>query len=251
MKNPKVSIVTPLYNSEKYIADTINSVIAQTFLDWEMLIIDDCSTDNSKYIVEQFTTSDKRIKYFKTNFQSGHPTTPRNIGISMAKGRFIAFLDSDDIWLPNKLDIQIPLLLEDNVVIVFSNYEKINENGKESGRYIIAPEYVSYNSLLRGNVIGCSTSVYDCKKAGKIFFTKQGHEDFAFWLSILKRGYLAKNSSLILAKYRIRKNSISSDKFKVLMWYYKIYRVNESFSVVRSFFYVVIAIKRSFFKYIK
>lgn len=251
MKNPKVSIVTPLYNSEKYIADTINSVAAQTFLDWEMLIIDDCSTDNSKNIVEQFTASDKRIKYFKTNFQSGHPTTPRNIGISMAKGRFIAFLDSDDIWLPNKLDLQIPLFLEDNVVIVFSNYEKINENGKASGRYIIAPEYVGYNSLLRGNIIGCSTSVYDSKKVGKIFFTKQGHEDFAFWLSILKRGYLAKNSSFILAKYRRRKNSISSDKFKVFMWYYKIYRINENFSVVRSFYYLVIAITRSFFKYIK
>jgi teichuronic acid biosynthesis glycosyltransferase TuaG len=251
MKNPKVSIVTPLYNSEKYIADTINSVIAQTFLDWEMLIIDDCSTDNSKNIVDQFTASDKRIKYFKTNFQSGHPTTPRNIGISMAKGRFIAFLDSDDLWFPNKLDLQIPLFLEDNVAIVFSNYEKINENGKASGRNIIASEYADYNSLLRGNIIGCSTSVYDSKKAGKIFFTKQGHEDFAFWLSILKRGFLAKNSSFILAKYRTRKNSISSDKFKVFMWYYKIYRINENFSVVRSFFYLVIAISRSFFKYIK
>jgi glycosyltransferase involved in cell wall biosynthesis len=251
MKNPKVSIITPLYNCEKFIAEAINSVIAQTQDDWEMLIIDDCSTDNSRLIVKEFIKMDNRIKYYKTNFPSGSPTTPRNIGIEMANGQFIAFLDSDDLWSPNKLEVQIPLFLDDNVGIVFSNYEKINEKGESNGRFIIAPNKVSYNNLLKGNVIACLTAIYDCKKIGKVYFNRQGHEDYAFWLSILKKGYFAKNSNYILAKYRVRKNSISSDKYKVIAWYYKIYRRNESFSVLRTAYYLVMALSKSFFKYVK
>ncbi|MES2544633.1 MAG: glycosyltransferase family 2 protein [Bacteroidota bacterium] len=251
MEDSKVSIITPLYNCENFISETIKSVITQTYSDWEMLIVDDCSTDNSRQIVEEFVRTDNRIKYFKTESASGSPADPRNIGIEMAKGRYIAFLDSDDLWISNKLELQIPLFSDEKVGIVFSNYGKINEDGESNGRIIIAPNEVTYFNLLKGNVIACLTSVYDRKKIGKLYFTKQGHEDFALWLAILKKGYVAKNSGHVLAKYRVRKSSVSSNKLKVIKWYYKIYRENEKLSLVRTVYYLMIALSKSFFKYVK
>ncbi|WP_264525317.1 glycosyltransferase family 2 protein [Flavobacterium sp. N502536] len=251
MQSHKVSIITPLYNSESFIAETIQSVLAQTYNNWEMLIVDDCSTDNSKSIIEDFAKHDDRIKYFKTSSPSGSPTIPRNIGIEMASGRFIAFLDSDDLWNSNKLQLQIPLFNDQKVGIVFSDYEKINEEGQSDERFIIAPNQVSYKELLKGNVIACLTVVFDSEKLSKIYFTKQGHEDYAFWLSILKKGYIAKNVGHVLAKYRVRKSSVSSNKFKVIKWYYAIYRKNENLSVLQTLYYLIIALSKSFFKYVK
>lgn len=251
MNNSKVSIITPLYNSENFIGETIKSVIAQTYIDWEMLIVDDCSTDNSRQIVEEFVRTDSRIKYFKTESASGSPADPRNIGIEMATGRYVAFLDSDDLWIPNKLEFQIPLFSDNKVGIVFSNYIKINEEGESNGGIITAPTEVTYSNLLKGNVIACLTSVYDCKKTGKLYFTKQGHEDFALWLAILKKGYLARNSDRVMAKYRVRKSSVSSNKLKVIKWYYIIYRENEKLSLGKTVYYLTIALNKSFFKYIK
>ncbi|MDN3671922.1 glycosyltransferase family 2 protein [Flavobacterium branchiarum] len=251
MQSHKVSIITPLYNSESFIAETIQSVIAQTYNNWEMLIVDDCSTDNSKSIIEDFSKHDDRIKYFKTNSPSGSPTIPRNIGIEMASGRFIAFLDSDDLWNSDKLQLQIPLFNDEKVGIVFSDYEKINEEGQSDKRFIIAPNEVSYKDLLKGNVIACLTVIFDSEKLSKLYFTKQGHEDYVFWLSILKKGYIAKNVGHVLAKYRVRKSSVSSNKFKVIKWYYEIYRKNEKLSIPQTLYYLMIALSKSFFKYVK
>lgn len=251
MQSHKVSIITPLYNSESFIAETIQSVIAQTYTNWEMLIVDDCSTDNSKSIIEDFSKHDDRIKYFKTSSPSGSPTIPRNIGIEMASGRFIAFLDSDDLWNSDKLQLQIPLFNDEKVGIVFSDYEKINEEGQSDKRFIFAPNKVSYKDLLKGNVIACLTVIFDSEKLSKLYFTKQGHEDYVFWLSILKKGYIAKNVGHVLAKYRVRKSSVSSNKFKVIKWYYEIYRKNEKLSVPQTLYYLIIALSKSFFKYVK
>lgn len=251
MQSHKVSIITPLYNSESFIAETIQSVIAQTYNNWEMLIVDDCSTDNSKSIIEDFSKHDDRIKYFKTSSPSGSPTIPRNIGIEMASGRFIAFLDSDDLWNSDKLQLQIPLFNDEKVGIVFSDYEKINEEGQSDKRFIIAPNEVSYKDLLKGNVIACLTVIFDSEKLSKLYFTKQGHEDYVFWLSILKKGYIAKNVGHVLAKYRVRKSSVSSNKFKVIKWYYEIYRKNEKLSIPQTLYYLMIALSKSFFKYVK
>jgi glycosyltransferase involved in cell wall biosynthesis len=245
-----VSIITPSYNSEKFIGKTIESVLAQTYQNWEMVIVDDKSTDNSLDIIKNYSEKDHRIRLIKLNKNAG-VANARNKAILECKGDYIAFLDSDDLWSPNKLELQIPLFLHVNVGIVFSNYEKINEKGESNGRFIIAPNQVSYSNLLKGNVIACLTAIYDCKKIGKVYFNKQGHEDFAFWLSILKKGYFAKNSNDILAKYRVRKNSVSSDKFKVVSWYYKIYRRNESLSISLTVYYLIMALSKSFFKYVK
>lgn len=251
MEDSKVSIITPLYNCENFISETIKSVIAQSYSDWEMLIVDDCSTDNSRQIVDEFVRTDCRIKYFKTAFASGSPAHPRNIGIEMAQGRYIAFLDSDDLWNSNKLELQIPFFSDDKVGIVFSNYVKVNIDGESKGSIITAPKQVTYFNLLKGNVIACLTSVYDRKKIGKVYFSKQGHEDFVLWLAILKKGYVAKNCGYVLAKYRVRKSSVSSNKLKVIKWYYNIYRENEKLSFMRTVYYLVITLIKSFFKYIK
>lgn len=251
MNKLNVTIITPLYNSEQFISKTIESVIAQTYPDWEMIIIDDCSNDKSSEIVKSYIESDDRIKYFKTTFPSGSPTKPRNIGIEKAKGRYIAFLDSDDLWELNKLETQLSLFNEESVAIVFSNYEKINEKGISNNRIITAPLLVDYKKLLQGNVIACCTCVYDTYKVGKKYFFKQGHEDYAMWLEILRNGFIAKNSGFISAKYRVRDSSVSSNKIKTIRWVYNIYRNNENLCILKSIFYTSITLIKSFYKYLQ
>jgi teichuronic acid biosynthesis glycosyltransferase TuaG len=246
-----VSIITPCYNSSAYIQQTIESVINQTYTNWEMIIVDDCSTDNSKDIIDFFCQCDKRIKYLKTEFSSGSPTLPRNIGIDNSNGRYIAFLDSDDLWYSNKLEIQLNYFNDPKVALVYTNYEKISENGISKNRVIIAPDMVNYNILLRGNVIACCTCMYDTHLIGKNYFTKQGHEDYALWLKILRKGFIAKNTGQVSAKYRIRNSSLSSNKYKVIFWIYNIYRNNEKISIIKSVYFSFITLSNSFFKYLK
>lgn len=233
-----VSIITPCHNSESYIERAIESVLAQTYQNWELLICDDCSTDNSAEIIKAYTSKDPRIKYFKTEKASGSPTKPRNICIENSKGLFIAFLDSDDIWLPNKLEEQINLLeMDNNAAIAFSYYEKIDEAGTRDNRIVKSPDNITYNKLLYGNVIGCLTGMYDTKKVGKIYLENTGHEDYVLWLNILKRGYIAKNTNNVQALYRIRSNSVSANKLKVLGWQWNIYRKSEKIGIIKSIYY--------------
>jgi teichuronic acid biosynthesis glycosyltransferase TuaG len=246
-----VTIIMPCYNSEKFIEIAIKSVINQTYFLWELIVVDDCSTDNSRTIVESYSKIDSRIKLFITEFNSGSPTKPRNLGIEKAQGRFIAFLDSDDIWEPEKLESQMKIFDDDNVVIVFSNYEKICENGFSSKRIIKSPLVIDYKKLLKGNVIACCTCVYDTLKVGKKFFLYQGHEDYAMWLDILRDGFIAKNTNLVSAKYRVRKTSVSSNKLRSIKWVYEIFSNNENFSTYKSIFYTFITMSKSFYKYLK
>lgn len=251
MKDELVSIITPCYNGEKTIEETILSVLHQTYSNWEMLIIDDCSTDSSETLIHNFVSRDSRIKYIKTNSPSGSPTLPRNIGIENATGRFIAFLDCDDIWLPTKLEEQIPLLNDTNTAIAFSYYEKISEDGKRNNRVIISPNQITYRQLLKGNIIGCLTAIYDTQKVGKMYFLEIGHEDYAMWLSILKKGYIAKNTNTILALYRITRHSISSNKIKSFKWTWNIYRKTEHLPLCESLFYFINYAFRSGYKFLK
>ncbi len=245
------SIITPVYNSEKFLYSTINSVISQTYTDWELIMVDDCSTDDSRRIIESFIEKDGRIKYYKTNYPSGSPALPRNIGIEKSIGRFIAFLDSDDIWESRKLEYQNNLFQDDRVAIVFSDYEKIDEAGLRKNRFITAPQVVSYMELLKGNVIGCSTCIYDTAKIGKMYFKKHGHEDYILWLEILRKGFVAKNTGTVLAQYRVRDSSISSNKLKAIHWIFQIYRVNEKMSLLRAIYYTTFTLIRASLKYLK
>lgn len=239
-----VSIIVPCYNAENTIAQTIESVLRQTYLKWEMIIIDDCSTDSSAFIIKGYEKKDSRIIYLRTNSPSGSPSLPRNVGIEAAKGRYIAFLDSDDMWLPHKLEEQVNFLNDAEIAIVFSDYEKINMEGHRTFRIVKAPLLVNYSLLLKGNCIGCLTAMYDSEKVGKIGFENVGHEDFVLWLSILKKGFKARNTGTVTALYRVGKHSVSSNKLKVLSWQWNILRRVEKLPLYKScYFYIHYAVR--------
>lgn len=220
-----ISIITPCCNAAKHLVQTIESVLAQSWQDWEMLIVDDCSTDGSADIIKKYENKDLRIKYFRTSQQSGSPAVPRNVGIENARGRYIAFLDSDDMWLPNKLEVQMKVLMENaTAAIVYSYYEKVSESGVRSDRVVMSPCRITYNDLLYGNVIGCLTGMYDTEKVRKVYMKQIGHEDYPMWLEILKSGYIGVNTCDVQALYRVREGSVSADKFKSARWQWKIYR---------------------------
>lgn len=236
---PMVSIITPSYNCSAFISQTIASVLAQTYTDWEMLVVDDCSTDNSADIIRQYCKKDARIKFLKTDAPSGSPSVPRNMGIRSARGRYIAFLDSDDVWLPHKLEEQLKCFGDDRTAVVYSDYEKIGEAGERAGRIVKAPRRVSYKELLKGNVIGNLTGMYDTAKVGKVYCSGMHHEDYVLWLSILKRGFVARNADAVHALYRVRSRSVSADKRAVLSWQWHIYRHVEGIGCLRSCYYFV------------
>lgn len=234
----KVSVIMPVHNAEKYLSESISSVLQQTYPYWELLIVDDCSTDNSLAIINRYAVLDARIRCLKTDAPSGSPCLPRNLGIKAAQGRFIAFLDSDDCWLPNKLEQQLYLFGETGTIgLVFSDYEKMSEEGERNHRVVKAPHEVDYKHLLRGNVIGCLTAIYDTSKVGKMFFMQHTHEDYILWLSILKKGFVAVNTGTVEALYRVRRNSVSSNKLKVLSWQWDIYRNIEKTGLLKAMYY--------------
>lgn len=251
MAKELVSVIIPCYNGAQYIAQCLESVRSQTYQYWEILVVDDCSVDNSFEIIQGYANQDHRIKYFKTQSPSGSPTLPRNIGIENASGRFIAFLDSDDVWLPTKLEEQIKLFEDDRVAIAYCNYEKIDEEGIRNDRKVIAPSSTSYKEILKENVIGCLAAVYDSNKVGKVYFSKVGHEDFVMWLTILKKGFIAKNTNTVAALYRIQNNSLSSNKLKALSWTWNIYRNVEHLPFISSCYYFLHYAVRTGLKYLK
>ena len=236
---PKISVIIPVYNAEKYLNKTLESILKQSLKDIEVICVDDGSTDNSKDIVEQYVKKDSRIHLLQNYKPLGIPAIPRNIGIQQAKGRFIAFLDSDDIWFPTKLEQQVRLFNHKKTAIVFSNYEKMNEEGLRAGRIIKAPDTASYECLLKGNVIGNLTGIYDVAKVGKVLFRPIHHEDYALWLSILKKGFIARNTNTVTALYRVRKASVSSRKLAVLSWQWNIYMNVEKIGIIKSAYYYI------------
>lgn len=242
----------PAHNAGKTIASAIESVIAQTYQDWELLIIDDCSTDNSGAIVSEYVEKDKRIKIFHTDKSFGKPFYPRNIGIQNATGRIIAFLDSDDLWLPTKLEHQIPVFDDEKVAIAFSYYEKFSGNQiEQKNRVIKSPEIVSFNTALFGNPIGNLTGMYDTQKVGKIFYEDAGHEDYILWLTILKKGFIAKNTNTVEARYRVAEKSVSSNKGKAASWTWNIYRKTLGFNIIKSAFCYSMYMVKGVLKYLK
>ena len=242
MKEGLVSIVTPLYNSEKYIEETILSVLAQTYTNWEMLIIDDCSTDNGPNIVKKYIEQDERVKYLKLEKNSG-ASVSRNKAIELAEGEYVAFLDSDDLWKNKKLEKQIKFMKENNYAISFTEYEEINENGKKLNILIKSPQKpVTYRSYLLTNPIGCLTGMYSVKKLGKVYMPLlKNREDTGFWLNILKKdvAYSLKEN---LADYRVRKGSLSFNKFSLIKFHWNLYREVEKLSLIESLFYLMMSI---------
>lgn len=231
---PKVSVIMPCHNGAKYIAGAIHSVQNQTFSDWELLVIDDCSTDDSLEIIRRFTEEDRRIRFLQTEQSTGFPSDVRNAGIQAAIGRYIAFLDCDDKWLPTKLENQLPLFEDENVAVVFSWYKKMDENGSIHQNPVKSPAFVTYKKLLGGNVIGNLTGIYDSKKVGNVFQKQIHHEDYLMWLEILNKGFSAMNTNTIEALYRESNESISGSKLKAFMWTWQIFHRELQLSFVAA-----------------
>lgn len=232
----KVSIITPSYNSCFFIEKTIQSVINQTYLDWELIIIDDCSPDNSVEVISKYVEQDERIKLIVLEKNSG-AAVARNQGIEEANGRFIAFLDSDDSWHPEKLSKQVKFMLENDYAFTYTAYHKVDENGIYLSPVNI-PLKTSYNELLKTCVIGCLTAMYDTKKLGKVYFPLiRKRQDFALWLKVLKVEAYAYGLNEDLANYTVRSDSISANKFKAAQYNWHLYRNIEKLSILKSLYY--------------
>lgn len=219
-----VSIVMPAYNSEKYVAEAINSVLAQTYKNWELLVLDDGSKDNSLQIIEEFSKKDSRIKALPNGRNMGVSAT-RNRGIELASGEWIAFLDSDDMWHPLKLEKQLKVAEKKAGEFIFTGSSYINEEGYSYKGIFEVPEIVTYKKLRNQNVISCSSVLVKKKYFDNIKMEKdEMHEDYAVWLRMLKTGVIAYGINEPLFIYRISRNSKSGNKLKSIKMTYKVFR---------------------------
>lgn len=235
--NELVSIITPTYNSERFISETIESVFAQTYTNWELIIYDDASSDNTKQIIERYIEIDNRIKYFHNKENCGVAVT-RNKALQQVKGRWIAFLDSDDVWLPNKLENQVRFMKENNYFFSYHRYVKIDEKSQLQGIMVSGIKRVSMNDIYRCCWLGCLTVMYDAKYIGLVQVEDTNCDDLAIWTKILSKSdcYLLKEN---LALYRERKNSLSSISIKKkLIRNYIFYREIEEKSILQSLWFV-------------
>lgn len=215
-----VSIIMPSYNSEHTIDKSIESVMNQTYTNWELIIVDDCSKDNTLSVLGKYKNDERII--ISSNECNSRAAATRNNALDLASGRYVAFLDSDDLWLPEKLEKQMNFMKENSVGFVFSSYRCINENGKDIDRIIKVPPVISAMKLLGNTIIGCSTVLVDRKVVGNFrFITNNRREDTFTWYHILKRGYNAYGIQEILAEYRISSSSSSSNKFEMAMEYWR------------------------------
>lgn len=229
-----MSIITPCFNCEKFIAETIQSVQKQTCKNWEMIIVDDCSSDQTVSIIKEISRQDNRIQLFQLDTNSGTGIA-RNTALDKATGKYIAFLDADDLWKPFKLELQIDFLEKHNLSFTFSFYECINEAGESLDRRIESPRNLSYRQLFFCNYVGNLTGIYDANYLGKITISSvRKRQDWVHWLTILKKIKTAQPVPESLAFYRIRQNSISASKYELLKHNFAVYRTFHRLNLVAS-----------------
>lgn len=247
MNKPKVSVITPVYNAEEFLSETIDSVLNQTFESFEYLLVDDCSTDNSAKMIKEYAITDSRIKYIKLAENSG-AAVARNTGLENAKGRYIAFIDSDDVWYPEKLDTQLKFMNTNGEAFTYTKYERLSEGGELLGAPGF-PSKLDYSGLLKNTAIACSTVVIDREVIGdfRMPLVRKG-QDTATWLKILRTHDYAYLVDEVLNQYRAREGSLSSDKFSALKRTWNTYRNIEKLPLYKAIyyfsFYVLNAVKR-------
>lgn len=230
------SIISPLYNASKFLRATVLSVQNQTCDSWELILVDDCSTDNSLELALELAAEDSRIRVISLEKNSG-AAVARNAAVKVSTGRYIAFLDSDDLWLPKKLEAQYSFMKRNNAVFCYSAYEKINEEGVCFGR-VDVPSFISYDMLLKTCVIGCLTAVYDTEYFGRVEMPLiRKRQDFGLWLKLLKKVDYAYGIREPLAQYRVRPDSISSNKLNAARYTWKLYRDVERLNLFKSCYY--------------
>ncbi len=248
---PLISIITPAYNCEKYVEETIKSVLSQGYANWEHIIVDDASTDATGELLDKYQNMEPRIRVIHLE-QNGGVANARNVGIDAAKGEYIAFLDSDDLWKGNKLEQHMKFIRDNHLQFSYTAYDVIDEQGQYLKSITPSKLRVDYEQLLYTNVIPCCTVIM---KAGLIKNEKMPqikHEDYAAWLNVLKNnGLEAVGLPETLSKYRIVKGSVSSNKWKTISWNWNIYRHNQQLSFIKSVKHLFCFIVLTGLKYIK
>ena len=236
LEDAKVSVIVPVYNCDKFIAETIECVCAQTYSNWEMLLVDDCSPDGSAEIITSYAARDERIRYIKLPENSG-AAVARNTGLSHANGRYIAYLDADDLWRPQKLERQLAFMSANGVFFTCCDYDKIREDGSSLGKVVHMPKTFTYEQLLRNTIIQTVGVVVDrCGVNDELMNmpnVRRG-QDMATWLQILKSGVRFMGQNEVLASYRTVSGSLSSNKFRAMQRTWNIYRNIEKLSLFKS-----------------
>ena len=246
---PEVSIITPCYNSSKFLQQTIDSVLNQTFTDWEWLITDDKSTDHSVEIINK--VKDERIKLTvaEKNGGAGHA---RNLSLEKATGRFITFLDADDFWEPNFLEEMVSFMKKENAELAYSNYSRCDENLIPKIEDFKADKNVTFNNLLKTCRLSLLSSMYDSQRVGKEFFPERSkREDHVMWLNLLKKIPVGKPLPKTMAKYRMHASSISRKKTNIMLDQYLVYKDYMKFSTLKSMYYTANWAINGFMKYSK
>lgn len=219
-----VSIITPCYNSAKYIAQSIYSVINQSYSNWELLIIDDGSTDDTISIVKKIALSDSRIHLIQLTKNQGSGVA-RDAALNLAKGSYIAFLDADDVWKPNKLEKQLTFMKENNLPLTFSFYELIDEVSNSLSVIVTSPKMITYKQLFFCNWVGNLTGIYSVDFFGKVPISSiKKRQDWILWLTLVKKAGSITPTPLNLAYYRVRKDSLSASKWKLIKYNFLVYR---------------------------
>lgn len=262
MSAPLVTVIMPAHDASRYIAQSIGSVIGQTFPHWELVVVDDASVDSTRTVVEGFARSDSRVRLIaKPNCEG--PAKARNAAIKIARGRYVALLDSDDLWLPRKLERQLTTMERSGAFLSYTAYKKIDAEGRIGDDAISVPPTITYAELLKSNSIPCLTAVYDRHHLGTVFMPEnQRREDYSLWLKILKREHFHEDYALwlkilkdligqskrgqhdqvvglneVLALYRVHNSSISSNKFRAAIYQWRVYRNIEKLTIVESLYY--------------
>lgn len=230
-----VSIITASYNCAPFIGATIESILNQTYTKWELLITDDCSKDDSREVIQKYADKDPRIKLLRLKENSGAGVA-RNNSIKEAKGKFIAFCDSDDRWFPEKLEKQLKFMVDNNAVLTYSSYDVCDEDGSKIVGYVECRKSLNKAKILQDNGIGCLTAIYNADKIGKYYMPKiRKRQDWCLWISIINDHKKALGMQEPLALYRDRSGSISSNKIEMLKYNYRVYREVLKYNPLSSF----------------
>ena len=244
-----ISIITPAYNSEQTLAETIESVLAQTYPHWEMLIVDDMSSDGTLELAKSYSAKDERINVFQSAENMGCAGA-RNVALEKAKGRFVCFLDADDLWLENKLESQLGFTKTNGAALSYSCFRCISVDGKEVGPVVPIPEFLDYEELLKQNRIATLTTMVDTEQTGPIRMTMAPRDDFILWLSIAKKGLPVMGIIQDLARYRLVPGSVSSSKIWSARKVWTLFRQSQDMGRMEALYYYAQYAVRSTYKHL-
>jgi teichuronic acid biosynthesis glycosyltransferase TuaG len=245
-----VSIITPAFRAARFVGDSIRSAVAQDYPNWEMLIVDDCSPDDTAKRVEEWVERDSRVRLIR-QLRNGGPAAARNAALASSSGRFAAFLDSDDYWLPQKLSRQLEFMRTNGAAIAFTSFRRISEDGGQIGRLLTVPERLTYTQLLGNTAIATSTVIIDRSITGPLQMRHVYYDDFVLWLSLLRRGHVAFGMNEDLMRYRVVGKSVSRNKTKSAREVWKTYRKVEELGILRSAWCFLNYSVRGWLKYVR